>query len=165
MTRAIPPLDTDDELLHHFAEVPPIVILDAALATVAAIVWEEHRPEPLLLLDPDHDLETACLTSHLIIERIKELLHLLRLHLAEMKRVLPSGQDDYLFKPSSPIPLTKLGQISLKLREHAHPFCLAMPPVPSAVDLSDKTHSIHYSPGRAPQRLLPDLRRFLRTSC
>ena len=39
MTRAIPPLDAD-ELLHQFPDVPPIVMLDAALATVAAVVWE-----------------------------------------------------------------------------------------------------------------------------
>jgi hypothetical protein len=51
----------------------------------------------LLLLDPDHVPETACLTSHLIIERIRELRQLLRLHLAEMKRVLPPCQDDQLF--------------------------------------------------------------------
>ena len=97
MTRPITALDADDELLHQFADVPPIVMLDAALATVAAVVWEEHRPEPLLLLDPDHVPETACLTSHLIIERIRELRQLLRLHLAEMKRVLPPSQDDQLF--------------------------------------------------------------------
>lgn len=97
MTRGVPPFDVGDELLHHFADVPPIVILDAALATVATVVWEEHRPEPLLLLDPDHVPETACLTSHLIIERIRELRHLLRLHIAEMKRVLPPGPDDYPF--------------------------------------------------------------------
>ncbi len=96
MTRVIAPLDAD-ELLHQFADVPPIVMLDAALATVSAVVWEEHQPEPLLLLDSDHIPETACLTSHLIIERIRELRHLLRLHLAEMKRVLPSSQDHRLF--------------------------------------------------------------------
>jgi len=96
MTRGVPPLEVD-ELLHQFPDVPPIVMLDAALATVAAVVWEEHRPEPLLLLDPDHIPETACLTSHLLIERIRELRHLLRLHLAEMRRVLPSNQDDRLF--------------------------------------------------------------------
>jgi hypothetical protein len=97
MTRVIPVLDIDDDLLHQFADVPPIVMLDAALATVAAVISEEHQPEPLLLLDPDHIPETACLTSHLLIERIRELRHLLRLHLAEMKRVLPSNQDDQLF--------------------------------------------------------------------
>jgi hypothetical protein len=97
MTRGVPPLDVDDELLHHFADVPPIVMLDTALATVAAVVWEEHRPEPSLLLDPDHVPETACLTSHLIVECIKELRHVLRLHLAEMKRALPPGPDGYPF--------------------------------------------------------------------
>ena len=34
MTRPIPGLDAD-ELLHQFGDVPPIVMLDAALATVA----------------------------------------------------------------------------------------------------------------------------------
>jgi len=97
MTRPIPALDVHDELLPQFADVPPIVMLDAALATVAAVVWEEHRPEPLLLLDPDHIPETACLTSHLLIERIRELRHLLRLHLTEMKRVLPPTPHDYPF--------------------------------------------------------------------
>jgi len=97
MTRGTPSLDVDDELLHQFADVPPIVILDAALDTVATVVWEEHRPEPSLLLDPDHVPETACLTSHLIIARIKELRHLLRLHLAEMKRALPPGPEGYPF--------------------------------------------------------------------
>lgn len=97
MTRPIAPLDIDDDLMHQSADVPPIVVLDTALATVAAVVWEEHRPEPLLLLDPDHVPETACLTSHLIIEHIMALRHLLRLHLAEMKRVLPSHHDERLF--------------------------------------------------------------------
>lgn len=97
MTRGVPPLDVRDELLHQFADVPPIVILDAALATVSAVVWEEHRPEPALLLDSDYVPETACLTSHLIITCIKELRHLLRLHLTEMKRVLPPGPDGYPF--------------------------------------------------------------------
>ena len=97
MTRPIPAVDADDELLHQFADVPPIVMLDAALATVAAVVWEEHQPEPSLLLDPDHIPETACLTSHLLVIHIRELRHLLRLHLAEMKRVLPTSQDDHLF--------------------------------------------------------------------
>ncbi len=97
MTRSTPALEVDDELLHQFPDVPPIVMLDAALAMVAVVVWEEHRPEPLLLLDPDHVPETACLTSHLIIERIRDLRHLLRLHLAEMKRVLPSNPDHQLF--------------------------------------------------------------------
>ena len=73
MTRGVPPLDVGDQLLHQFADVPPIVILDAALATVATVVWDEHRPEPSLLLDPDHLPEPACMTSHLLIARIKEL--------------------------------------------------------------------------------------------
>lgn len=97
MTRAIAPLDVNDDFMHQFPDVPPIVVLDTALATVAAVVWEEHRPEPLLLLDPEHTPETACLTSHLIIERIRELRHLLRLHLAEMERVLPPEPNDYPF--------------------------------------------------------------------
>jgi hypothetical protein len=97
MTRSTQVLEVDDELLHQFPDVPPIVLLDAVLATVAVVVWEEHRPEPLLLLDPDHVPETACLTSHLIIEHIRDLRHLLRLHLAEMKRVLPSNTDHQLF--------------------------------------------------------------------
>ena len=91
------PSMSDDELLHQFADVPPIVMLDTALATVATVVWEEHRPEPSLLLDPDYIPEPACMTSHLLIARIKELRHLLRLHLAEMKRVLPPVPHDYPF--------------------------------------------------------------------
>jgi hypothetical protein len=97
MTHRLAPLEVDDHLMQLSADVPPIVMLDAALATVATVVWDEHCPEPELLLDPDHVPETACLTSHLIIERIRELRHLLRLHLAEMKRVLPPGPDAFPF--------------------------------------------------------------------
>lgn len=97
MTPSLPTLEIDDDLFHHFPDVPPIVVLDAALATVAAVIWEEHLPEPALLLDPDHLPEPACMTSHLVITCIGELRHLLRLHLAEMKRALPPSQDDCLF--------------------------------------------------------------------
>lgn len=97
MTPSLPALAIDEDLFRHFADVPPIVVLDAALATAAAVIWEEHRPEPALLLDSEHLPEPACMTSHLVVTRINELRHLLRLHLAEMKRALPPSQDDYLF--------------------------------------------------------------------
>ena len=92
-----PPLKLDNDLLHHFADTAPIVVLDAALASAAAVLWDEHQPEPELLLDPDHFPESACMTSHMVISHIAELRHLLRLHLAEMKRTLPSCEDDNLF--------------------------------------------------------------------
>src|ERR1039457_1506246 len=56
MTRGTPSLDVGDELLHQFADVPPIVILDAALATVATVVWEEHRPFAPPRSDPDKNI-------------------------------------------------------------------------------------------------------------
>jgi hypothetical protein len=37
------------------------------------------------------------LPSHSLIVRTSELRHLLRLHLAEMKRVLPPDLDEHLF--------------------------------------------------------------------
>jgi hypothetical protein len=92
-----PPLYLDEDLLHHFADTAPMVVLDAALAAAAAVLWDEHQPEPELLLDPDHFPESACLTSHLVISHIAELRHLLRLHLAEMKRALPRCEDENLF--------------------------------------------------------------------
>jgi hypothetical protein len=94
MTRSLPALDIDEDLFHHFADVPSVVVLDAALATTAAVLWEEHRPEPELLLDPDHCPEPACLTTHMVLSCISELRHLLRLHLTEMKRTLPLEKRD-----------------------------------------------------------------------
>lgn len=97
MTHRPMPLEVDDNLMQLSADVPLLVVLDAALATVTTVVWDEHRPEPELLLDAGHVPEPACMTSHLLIVHIKQLRHLLRLHLAEMKRVLPPDQDDHLF--------------------------------------------------------------------
>jgi hypothetical protein len=97
MTHSLPVLRLDEELLHHFADIAPIVVLDAALAATAAVLWEEHQPEPELLLDSDHFPETACMTSHLVISHISQLRHALRLHLAEMKRALPPCDHDHLF--------------------------------------------------------------------
>lgn len=97
MTDRLAPLEVDENLLQLSADVPLLVILDAALATAATVIWDEHCPEPELLLDRDHVPEPACLTSHLLIVHINELRHLLRLHLTEMKRVLPPDQDEHLF--------------------------------------------------------------------
>ena len=94
MMDSLPELDINEALFHHFADVPSIVVLDAALSTAAAVLWEEHRPEPELLLDPDHFPEPACLTTHLVLSCISELRHLLRLHLTEMKRTLPLEERD-----------------------------------------------------------------------
>ncbi len=97
MTHRLAPLEVDQNLMQLSADVPLLVVLDVALVTAATVIWDEHRPEPELLLDAGHVPEPACLTSHLLIAHINELRHLLRLHLAEMKRVLPPDQDDHLF--------------------------------------------------------------------
>ena len=97
MTDRLAPLEVDENLLQLSADVPLLVILDAALATAATVIWDEHCPEPELLLDRDHVPEPACMTSHLLIVHIEQLRHLLRLHLAEMRRVLPPDQNEHLF--------------------------------------------------------------------
>ena len=97
MTNRLAPLEVDQNLMQLSADVPLLVVLDGALATAATVIWDEHCPEPELLLDRDHVPEPACMTSHLLIVQIKQLRHLLRLHLAEMKRVLPPNQDEHLF--------------------------------------------------------------------
>ncbi len=93
MTYSLPILRLDDELLHHFADFAPMVVLDVTLATTASVLWEEHHPEPELLLDPDHCPEPASLTTHLVLSSISHLRHALRLHLAELKRALPPDPD------------------------------------------------------------------------
>jgi len=97
MTDRLAPLDVDEHLMQLSADVPLLVILDSALATAATVIWDEHCPEPELLLDCDNVPEPACMTSHLLIVHIEQLRHLLRLHLAEMKRVLPPDQNEHLF--------------------------------------------------------------------
>jgi hypothetical protein len=94
MIDSVPELAISEALFHQFADVPSIVVLDAALATAAAVLWEEHRPEPELLLDSEHFPEPACMTTHMVLSCISELRHLLRLHLAEMKRTLPLEERD-----------------------------------------------------------------------
>lgn len=94
MTHSLPILRLDDNLLQHFADFAPMVVLDAALATTASVLWEEHHSEPELLLDPGHDPEPASLTTHLVLTSISQLRHALRLHLAELKRALPPDPED-----------------------------------------------------------------------
>jgi hypothetical protein len=90
-------LDVDEDLFNEFPDVPPIMMLDAALATVIAVISAEHSPELSLLLDPDQIPEPASMSSYLVVTKITELRYLLRIHLAEMKRALPPTKDDYLF--------------------------------------------------------------------
>lgn len=95
MTLSQPILRLDTELIQHCSEMSLLVTLDAALAAVEATLWEQHHPESELLLDPQHTPEPACLTAHLVASSATRLRHLLRLHLAEIKRVFPP--DDHLF--------------------------------------------------------------------
>lgn len=97
MTISPPTMRLDEELLHQFPDMALMAMLDAALVATAAVLWEEHQPEPELLLDPDHCPEAACLTTHVVLSSISQLRHALRLHLAELKRALPPADPDYRF--------------------------------------------------------------------
>lgn len=78
----------DERLLRHFPEASTLAVLDAALAATELGIGEEHPAVDGLLRDPCCELPPTLLTAHLLLNRIAELRHLLRLYSAAVRRAI-----------------------------------------------------------------------------
>lgn len=84
-------------LRSHFPEATTLAILDASLMATELALGDEHPAVEDFLCDPRGEVPPTLLTAHLLLTRVSELRHLLRLYSAAVQRAigpLPVDDDD-----------------------------------------------------------------------